>query len=52
MINYYKSKMDMAYKQWKINLETENIKTAEVNMRDYLNYKEMYESRKEIVEGK
>ena len=45
MVNYYKDKMDNSHKQWQVALETDKPIAADIHRKDYLNYKEMYETR-------
>lgn len=51
MVNYYKSRMDNSYKQWQVALETNKPVATEIHMKDYLNYKEMYEFRMKACGG-
>jgi len=41
MISYYESKMNDAYKQWQIAVDTDKPISAKVHKKDYENYKEL-----------
>lgn len=43
MLEYYKSKMDIAHKFWQEATDTGNNSLAQTLMADYINYKEMYD---------
>ena len=45
MINYYKNNMDSSYKQWQTALKANKPIATKLHREDYINYKEMYESR-------
>ena len=45
MIRYYESKMNNSHRQWQIAFDTDKPIAADIHMKDYLNYKELYENR-------
>ena len=51
MVNYYKKKMDAAYQQWQEAIESGDKPKEDKFMNDYLNYKELYDSRLKVVGG-
>lgn len=45
MCNFYKSKMDFHFKEYQLSLDASKQKAADHHMQEYLNYKEMYDTR-------
>ena len=45
MTHYYEDKMNNSHKQWQVALDEGKPIAAKKHMADYLNYKEMYETR-------
>lgn len=47
MNNYYKRKMDFHFKRCQLSVDGNKDKSAQHHMKEYLNYKAMYERTKE-----
>jgi len=45
MKNYYENKMNFHFKEYQLSVDSNKKKAAEYHMLEYLNYKEMFDSK-------
>jgi len=45
MKNYYEDKMNFHFKEYQLSVDSNKTKSAEYHMREYLNYKEMFDNK-------
>ena len=45
MKNYYENKMNFHFKEYQLSVDSNKTKAAEYHMREYLNYKEMFDNK-------
>ena len=45
MKNYYEGKMNFHFKEYQLSVDSNKTKAAEYHMREYLNYKEMFDNK-------
>jgi len=51
MQNYYTKKAEFHYTEWQIAMDNNKEKAAAHHMREYLNYKEMYDTKPLLFNG-
>ena len=45
MKNYYKQKMEFHFKEYQLSVDSNKEKASAYHMREYLNYKEMFDNK-------
>jgi len=45
MKNYYKQKMDFHFKEYQLSVDSNKEKASAYHMREYLNYKAMFDNK-------